>query len=108
MFHENLKTLGRLVGNIRKSKRQTQAKAAYEAGVSLRSYQRIEAGEIVKTDGLLKVLEQFGVLEKVFTALELPKISPKEMLKRKGPRLPSALANKDKKVKIVWPEDKSS
>lgn len=105
MISDNLKTLGHLVTSIRKSKRQTQKEAAYESGVSERTYQRIESGQIVKTDGLLKVLAHFDVLQNVFTVLKLPKESPAQMATKKRVSSNSTLINKEKKVKIVWPED---
>ncbi|WP_366057962.1 helix-turn-helix transcriptional regulator, partial [Oceanicoccus sp.] len=43
---------------MRITKKLKQSELAYEAGVSERTLQRLEAGDIIKSDGLLKVVMQ--------------------------------------------------
>ena len=84
MIENHLATLGARVAQLRFSKRMKQSELAYEAGVSLRTLQRLEAGQIVRSDVLLKVTARLGALDDMLTALETSEFSPYDMLTNAG------------------------
>lgn len=84
MPNPELIVLGQRVAELRIARRFTQAELAYEAGVSHRTLQRLEAGEPVKSDGLLKVIKCLGRLDGILDALESTAFSPYEKLAEAG------------------------
>ena len=86
MIEQQLITLGSHLARLRFSKQLKQAELAYEAGVSLRTLQRLEAGEIVRSDVLIKVIACLGKLDGVMAALATTEFSPFEMLADAGLR----------------------
>ena len=86
MIEDHLRTLGTRVARLRFAKQLKQSELAYEAGVSLRTLQRLEAGEIVRSDVLLKVITSLGKLDGMMAALETAEFSPFEMLASAGIR----------------------
>ena len=118
MIDNDMKQLGENIAALRISKNLKQSELAYEAGVSARTLQRIEAGENVKSDGLLKVIRQLGRLDEVLAALDTPQFSPYEIVA--NTRAQYTTGNKPRKSRvrhskqsdattnkasIVWPED---
>lgn len=86
MIEEHLVTLGNRVAQLRFAKQLKQSELAYEAGVSLRTLQRLEAGEVVRSDVLLKVIDSLGKLDSILAALETAEFSPFEILADAGIR----------------------
>jgi len=84
MSEIDLKELGKRIAELRIARRMKQTELAYEAGVSHRTLQRLEAGEVVKSDGLLKVINCLGRLETVMAALGSSGFSPYERLADAG------------------------
>jgi transcriptional regulator with XRE-family HTH domain len=84
MPNSELIALGQRVAELRIARQLKQTELAYEAGVSHRTLQRLEAGEAVKSDGLLKVIKCLGRLENVLAALDSPTFSPYEKLAEAG------------------------
>jgi transcriptional regulator with XRE-family HTH domain len=76
MKNTDLATLGQKIARLRINKNLKQSELAYESGISERTLQRIEAGDIVKTDGLLNVLRQLNKLEEFLSVLNEPGLSP--------------------------------
>ncbi len=119
MIDNNIKQLGQKVATLRIAKNLKQSELAYEAGVSERTLQRIEAGEVVKSDGLLKVIQQLGRLEELMTALDTVAFSPQNIVAstkakysaNNKPRKTRVRHSKESntraanKAAIVWPED---
>jgi len=93
MIEDQLKTLGTRIAHLRFVKQMKQSELAYEAGVSLRTLQRQEAGEIVRSDVLLKVIGRLGKLDSLLATLETSEFSPYEMLASAGIR-PSQLEDR--------------
>jgi len=98
MPNSDLLLLGQRIAELRLSRQLKQAELAYEAGVSHRTLQRLEAGEPVKSDGLIKVIKCLGHLDNVLAALDTLGFSPYEKLAEAGlkvsqlkPQLPAAL-----------------
>ena len=79
-----LVTLGKRIAALRIARQLKQTELAYEAGVSHRTLQRLESGEPVKSDGLLKVIRCLGRLESVLGALDDVGFSPYERLADAG------------------------
>lgn len=80
----NDKELGLSIARLRLSQDLKQSELAYEAGVSHRTLQRLEAGEAVRSDGLLRVIHTLGRSEAVMAALDSPTLSPYEQLSSQG------------------------
>lgn len=86
MTSNQLMQLGDKLAKLRIAKRLKQSELAYEAGISERTLQRIEAGQVVKSDGLLNVISYLGRLEPLLTALGSPDFSPLELAKQQAKR----------------------
>jgi transcriptional regulator with XRE-family HTH domain len=84
MKNTELAQLGNRVAALRIARQLKQTELAYEAGVSHRTLQRLEAGEVVKSDGLIKVIKCLDRLEGVMAALDSAAFSPFEMLSKTG------------------------
>jgi transcriptional regulator with XRE-family HTH domain len=84
MANSDLEALGKQIAGLRIARQLKQTELAYEAGVSHRTLQRLEAGEAVKSDGLLKVIKCLGRLDSVLGALEATGFSPYEKLAEAG------------------------
>jgi transcriptional regulator with XRE-family HTH domain len=82
MLDDKLKILGTLIAHLRIQKDLKQSELAFEAGLSERVLQRIEAGHVVKSDGLVKVLVYLGVFEDLISVLSAPQISPSALAKQ--------------------------
>lgn len=84
MLNNELLALGQQIAELRIARQLKQTELAYEAGVSHRTLQRLEAGEAVKSDGLIKVIKCLGRLDGVRAALAAPGFSPYEKLAEAG------------------------
>ena len=60
MISSQLENLGQRIAGLRYRTQLKQSELARDAGISLRTLQRLESGEIVKTDVLLKVLQRLA------------------------------------------------
>jgi len=76
--------LGQRIAELRIARQLKQRELAYEAGVSHRTLQRLEAGEPIRSDGLLKVIRCLGRLDAVLAALASGSFSPYEKLAEAG------------------------
>ena len=129
MSERVLRELGEKVANLRIARQMKQTELAYEAGVSHRTLQRLEAGDPVKSDGLLRVIRCLGRLDDVMDALDADSLSPFEQLsgaglelsqlgeqsatarKRKGRRRVrrsrgDAVGSAPEGASVQWPEDR--
>lgn len=79
-----LKGLGERIARIRLSRNLKQVALAEEAGTSLRSIKRLEAGENTSLDTLIRVLNVLGLGDLLFNALPDPNVRPVERVARKG------------------------
>ena len=84
MLNSELLVLGQQLAELRIARQLKQTELAYEAGVSHRTLQRLEAGEPVKSDGLIKVIKCLGRLDGIRAALASPGFSPYEKLAEAG------------------------
>lgn len=84
MADTELLALGQRIAELRIARQLKQTELAYEAGVSHRTLQRLEAGAAVNSAGLIKVIKCLGLLEGVLTALAPAGFSPYERLADAG------------------------
>ncbi len=84
MLNSELLALGQQIAELRIARQLKQTELAYEAGVSHRTLQRLEAGEAVNSAGLIKVIKCLGRLDGLLAALESPGFSPYEKLAEVG------------------------
>jgi transcriptional regulator with XRE-family HTH domain len=82
MIDKDLQQLGQNVAKLRVAKKLKQSELAYEAGISERTLQRIEAGEVVKSDGLLKVVRHLGRIEEFLSAVATAPFSPNQLARQ--------------------------
>lgn len=76
--------LGARLGHIRLSRNMTQAQLAENAGTSLRTVKRLEAGENASLDTFLSVLRALRLDSHLETFLPDPSIRPLERVKLSG------------------------
>lgn len=109
-----LQEVGSRIALHRLNRNLTQAQLAREAGVSLSTVNRMEAGNSVQIANLVRVLRVLGMLENVNLLVPQPAISPVQQLKlagktRKRAR-PAKAANVNKKPggKQSWSWDSAT
>jgi transcriptional regulator with XRE-family HTH domain len=80
-----LKLLGERLARLRLAKNLTQGQLAEQAGISMRTLQRLEQGEAAtQLTGFVRVCRVLGLIERFDTLIpELPP-SPMELLKLQG------------------------
>jgi putative transcriptional regulator len=81
-----LRELGQRLARTRLERNLSQGGLAREAGVSKRTVERLEAGESVKVDSLVRVLRGLGQLEALDRLIAEPLPSPIERLRTEGRR----------------------
>lgn len=80
-----LEELGRRLNRIRLDKNITQAQLATEAGVSKRTIERLEAGEVAaQLSGFIRVCRALGLLERFDLLVPEAAPSPLAQLKYRG------------------------
>lgn len=76
--------LGARIARIRLSRNLTQANLALEAGASVRSIKRLEAGENISLDTFIRVLMALDMEDHLRTILPDPDVRPVERIRREG------------------------
>ena len=77
-----LRELGARLSAARLARNLTQATLAEEAGVSKRTVERLESGEVAsRLSGLVRVCRVLNLLERLETLVPSPTVSPIEQLK---------------------------
>lgn len=79
-----LHELGTRIARIRLSRNLTQASLARQPGASVRSIKRLEAGENVSLETLIRVLGALNLGDRLAGALPDPEIRPVERIRHKG------------------------
>lgn len=79
-----LQELGRRLAQYRLNLNLTQQGLAHEAGISLRTLNRIEKGEPSQTSNLLRILRVLGLLDNLAALVPEAPVSPIQQLKLKG------------------------
>jgi transcriptional regulator with XRE-family HTH domain len=81
-----LRELGERLARTRLERNLSQERLAAEAGVSKRTIERLEAGEPVKSNSLIRVLRGLGQLDALDRLVPEPLPSPVERLRLQGRR----------------------
>lgn len=77
-----LRELGSRLAAARLSRNQTQAALADEAGVSKRTVERLESGEVAaRLSGFVRVCRALGIADRLDALVAAPAVSPVELLK---------------------------
>jgi transcriptional regulator with XRE-family HTH domain len=80
-----LKELGRRLTGVRLARNLTQAALAEQAGVSKRTVERLESGQVAtQLSGFLRVCRTLGLLEQLESLVPEAGPGPIEQLKRQG------------------------
>jgi transcriptional regulator with XRE-family HTH domain len=82
-----LRELGSRLAGARLARNLTQAALAEEAGVSKRTVERLESGEVAaRLSGLVRVCRALGIVDRLDALVPAPSASPVEQLKWAGHR----------------------
>ena len=85
--------LGRRLARCRLNAGFTQAALAYEAGISKRTLERIEAGESVQLANFLRLLRVLGLVENLEALAPPDEPGPMDLLRMQGKRRQRASAS---------------
>jgi transcriptional regulator with XRE-family HTH domain len=97
-----LHEFGQRLARYRLNRNLTQQALAREAGVSLRTLNRIESGEPSQTANLIRVLRALGLLDNLEALLPEPALSPMQQLKLQGKTRKRASAEPPAVVAEPW------
>jgi transcriptional regulator with XRE-family HTH domain len=82
-----LREVGSRLAAARLARNLTQATLAEEAGVSKRTVERLESGEVAaRLSGLVRVCRVLDIVDRLDSLVPLPSVSPVEQLKLAGRR----------------------
>jgi transcriptional regulator with XRE-family HTH domain len=79
-----MRSVGMRLARIRLSRNLTQARLAQEAGTSLPSIKRLEAGRNSSLDTLFRVLRVLNLGDRILDILPNPDVRPIERVQREG------------------------
>lgn len=104
-----LKELGGRLGSARLTRNLTQAKLAEQAGVSKRTLERLESGQVAtQLSGFVRVCRALGLLERFDVLVPQAMTSPMQQLKQQGRKRQRASGNtaaSAKEGKWTWGDD---
>jgi len=106
-----LREMGGRLGRLRLGRNLTQAGLATEAGVSKRTVERMESGEVAtQLSGFLRVCRALGLIEKFDALVPEPVIGPMDQLKLRGKERRRAstrsMTSKVRERTWTWGDDK--
>ncbi len=101
-----LTELGNRIARLRLDRNLKQSELARQAGVSIRTIQRLEAGEVAaQLSGFIRVCRVLGLLENFEQLVPQPAASPIAMLKQQGKQRQRAQRSaKSKKIATTLEE----
>ena len=98
--------LGRRIELLRLSRNIQQLQLAREAGVSRRTITRLENGESVSLDTLLRVMRALGISGRLASLLPDPTVLPVDRVRLKGKERKRASGRKTKTASVwTWADD---
>jgi transcriptional regulator with XRE-family HTH domain len=98
--------LGRRIEALRLGRNIQQSQLAREAGVSRRTITRLESGESVSLDTLLRVMRALGLSSRLATLLPEPSVQPVERVRSKSKERKRASARKRSAAAAwTWADD---
>lgn len=100
-----LKELGQRIKDIRIGRSITQKELAHSAGVSFSTVVRIENGEGVNIENLMRIMRMLGLLQNfnILIPEQLP--TPEEVFMDKPKRQRASKAKKDNKQEWKWGDE---
>ena len=100
--------LGERITRIRLARNMTQTQLAGEAGVTIRTIRRLEKGQGVSLDTLIRVMMALGIQDHLKTMLPDPDVRPLERVRLSGTeRRRARPENKpEKEHPWVWGDEK--
>jgi len=103
-----LRLLGERLSGIRLARNLTQQQLAEQAGLGLRTVQRLELGAAAtQLSGFIRVCRTLGLVENLEAFIPEPAVSPMAQLKQAGRKRQRATGKKiapDKSEKWTWGE----
>jgi transcriptional regulator with XRE-family HTH domain len=100
--------LGRRIEALRLGRNIQQAQLAREAGVSRRTITRLESGQSVSLDTLLRVMRALGLSSRLATLLPEPSVQPVERVRLKSRQRKRASAPRTSAADTwTWADDPS-
>ncbi len=103
-----LRLIGERLSGLRLARNLTQQQLAEQAGLGLRTLQRLEQGAVAtQLSGFIRVCRVLGLLENLETFIPQPALSPMAQLKQAGRKRQRATGRKttpDKSKKWTWGE----
>jgi transcriptional regulator with XRE-family HTH domain len=98
--------LGRRIEALRLGRNIQQAQLAREAGVARRTITRLESGQSVSLDTLLRVLRALGLAGRLATLLPEPSVRPVERVRLKSRERKRASARREPAERTwTWADD---
>jgi putative transcriptional regulator len=97
--------LGRRIEALRLGRNIQQSALAREAGVSRRTITRLESGQSVSLDTLLRVMRALGLSSRLATLLPEPSVQPIERVRLKRKQRKRASARKQPAGAWTWADD---
>jgi len=98
--------LGRRLEALRLGRNIQQSQLANEAGVSRRTITRLESGQSVSVDTLLRVMRALGLSSRLATLLPEPSVQPIERVRLKSRERKRASARKQPATETwTWADD---
>ena len=103
-----LKLIGERLAGLRLARNLTQQQLAEQAGLGLRTVQRLELGEAAtQLSGFIRVCRVLGLVEHLEALVPAPAVSPMAQLKQQGQKRQRATGKKaaaGKPEKWTWAE----
>ena len=101
-----LSEIGNRIQQYRVSLNVTQADFAKKCGISLKTIARIENGDDLKMSNLIKILNEFNIVDNLDTLIPEPQPDYKAMFEEKNTRKRARPDKKKSDDTWVWGEDK--
>lgn len=103
-----LSEIGNRIQQYRVSLNITQAEFAKKCGISLKTIARIENGDDLKMSNLIKILNEFNILDNLDSLIPEPQPDYKAMFEEKTTRKRARPDKKKSDDNWVWGEDKEN
>ena len=103
-----LSEIGNRIQQYRVSLNITQAEFAKKCGISLKTIARIENGDDLKMSNLIKILNEFNILDNLDSLIPEPQPDYKAMFEEKNTRKRARPDKKKSDDTWVWGEDKEN
>lgn len=105
-----MREMGKRLRSFRINFPMTQEELAEESGLSLRTIQRMEKGESVQTESLIRVMSAMGILSNMERLIPQEEVRPSDLflLGKQRQRAPSPeyRSQKRQEGEWVWGEDR--